>query len=381
MIGIKGTGMSALAVMLKQRGNIVLGSDISTYIYTEENLHLNNIPILTYSLDNLKEEYFYIIQGENNSIEALYVKKHYTYKYYVDFIASLDLNTICISGTHGKTTTTSILKHIFKNDNFIIGNSFGEGNINSSRLFLEACEYKDHFLKYKPEIGIILNVEMDHVDYFKSKEQLFNSFYKFAENCKKCIYNGDILKLDGISFGYNNDNDYVIKDNYILHNFKKTIIDYSPLSKGLMYDFTCAFIICELLNQEFDITNFKMPKKRFNEFFYHGNYIVDDYAHHPSELKNVLELINNKYKTKPVIIFEPHQYVRLKYFQKEFYDILKNYESYIMPLYNARSNKKHDISFFIKPPLKDYASFNMSNYNNKVILFASASKDFKTIFK
>ena len=380
-IGIKGSGMSSLAIMLKQRGNIVLGSDISDYVYTQDNLIDNNIRILKYDLDNLKDDYFYIIQGENNSIEANYVKKHYNWSFYTDFIANMDFFKVAVSGTHGKTTTTSLLAHIFRDDNYLIGNSLGHGNINSNMLIFEACEYKDHFLKYKPDISIVLNVEMDHVDYFKSYDMLKESFLKFSNNSKICIYNGDSIKLNGISFGYNKDNDYVICDNYIIHNDLKYEINYKPLSKGLMYDICSAFIVSKLLNKDFDIIDFKMPKKRFNEYILDSNIIIDDFAHHPSELNNVLELIENKYNKKPIIIFEPHQYERLLYFKDDFYNILKEYEAYIMPLYNARSKEYHDELFFIKEPLKKYEEFNISKYKNEIILFASASKEFKQIIK
>ena len=380
LVGIKGTGMSSLAIMLKQRGHEVLGSDIDKYIYTQDNLLNNHIRVLTYNINNLKEDYFYIIQGENNSLEAEYIKKHYAWLYYTDFIARLSFYKIAVSGTHGKTTVTSILSHIFKEANYIIGNSCGHGNSNSNLLIFESCEYKDHFLKYSPDIGIILNVEMDHVDYFKDYKSLKESFIKFSNNSKLCIYNGDNIKTNGISFGYNKDNDYIIKDNLIIHNNKIHEINYTPLSKGMMYDFCAAYIVCDILKKPFDISNFKMPKKRFNEFIYKNNYIIDDYAHHPSELKNVIELINNKYKQDPIIIFEPHQFERLKYFKNDFYNILSHYESYIMPLYNARSKVAHDAEFFIKEPLKKIEYFNINNYKNQVILFASASKTFKDVF-
>lgn len=376
--------MSSLAIMLKNLGYKVMGSDIDLYTFTMDNLIKNNITILNYDLNNLKDDYIYIVQSENNSIEAKYVKENYKYLYYYEFIAKFkkDIN-IAVSGTHGKTTTTSILAHIFKDCNYIIGNSYGHGNIKSNMFIYEACEYKDHFLNYYPDISIILNVEMDHVDYFKSYKDLYNSFVKFSKNSKVVIYNGDSLKLDGISFGYNKNNDYIIKDDTIIHNDKIYKINYKAYSKNMMYDICACYVLCDILKTyDFNelIKGFNMPKRRFNEIIYKNHIFIDDYAHHPSEIKNVIEMTKNKYKKDIIILFQPHQYERLVYFKDEFYDILKEYETYIIDLFNARSDDEHNIDFFIKEPLKRFDEFKLKS-DDKVIIYASAGYDIKKIFE
>lgn len=384
-VGIKGSGMSAMAVLLKELGYEVKGSDIEDYVFTQDNLKEKCIDVLSYCIDNLKEEYVYILQCENDSIEAEYVKNNFKYYYYHEYLSTLcsSFNSIAISGTHGKTTTTSMISYLFPNANSLIGNSYAHGNPKSSLFIFEACEYKDHFLNYFPSINIILNVDEDHIDYFKSKDRIVESFYQFSKQSNLCIFNGDDIALEGISFGYDEDNDYVIKDNKIIHNNLEYEINIPFLSKGMAYDICAAFIVSEIYGIDFNkrIEGFKMPKRRFNEFMAYDNIFIDDYAHHPREIENVIEMCKSKYKKKPIIIFEPHQYSRLYHFRREFFNILKNYDTYVMRLYNARSNQTHNEDFFIKSPLKSIEDFDVRKYKNEIIIFVSAKTSLEEFLK
>ena len=175
-IGIKGTGMSALAVILKQLGNTVMGSDIDKHFFTEEELIKNNIPFYTYNEDNIKENYT-IIKGasikEDNAelIKAKELKlKIYEYNEMVGELTK-DFKTICIAGCHGKTTTTNMMSLAFRNQgiNYLIGDGTGYADRDNAFFALESCEYQRHFLAYHPYYAVITNIDLDHVDYFKEK--------------------------------------------------------------------------------------------------------------------------------------------------------------------------------------------------------------------
>ena len=216
LIGIKGTGMSALAVYLKQEGNEVIGSDVEKKYFTDINLEENNINILNYNRENINGEYIYIIGLSINEENVEFVeilKNNYQYYYYNDFIGQLNKEMICISGTHGKTTTTSFLFQLGENNiSAIIGDGTGYSNINNKYVVVESCEYKNHFLKYHPILGVILNVELDHPDFFRNTKNVIESFQMFCNNCKTILVNGDdintrrIRHSKKITYGFNKKN-------------------------------------------------------------------------------------------------------------------------------------------------------------------------------
>ena len=163
-IGIKGSGMSALAIIMKQLGYNVQGSDYDKHYFTEEGLLKNNIPIFSFNKENIKEDLIIILgntfNDENEEVKEAKIKnlKIYTYQEMVAKITN-KFNLIAVSGCHGKTTTSSLLAHIL-NSNYLIGD--GSGKITESNYFvLEACEYKRHFLKYNPNYIIITNIDLD----------------------------------------------------------------------------------------------------------------------------------------------------------------------------------------------------------------------------
>ena len=187
LVGIKGTGMSSLAKMLKDNQNDVVGSDVSEYYFTVDGLNAYQIPILSFAKENITDEYYYIISNAYNSdhVEvAEIMKRELPYSYYHDFIGKeLSYHVIACAGTHGKTTTSYFLKEMLDGKcNYIIGDGEGGGYPNDL-LILEACEYKEHFLSYHPQWLIITNIELDHTDYYQNKKQLLKAFSKFA----KCV--------------------------------------------------------------------------------------------------------------------------------------------------------------------------------------------------
>ncbi|MDL2276092.1 Mur ligase domain-containing protein, partial [Breznakia sp. OttesenSCG-928-G09] len=173
-IGIKGSGMASLASILKDCGEDVSGSDIEKYIFTQAKLEEHKIPFFTFSEDNIKDNMTVIIGSSFNDdhIEVKAAKANPTVKTYMyaEFLAKLveQYHSICVSGTHGKTTTTGMLAHVFSHINptgYLIGDGTGVMPKEAQTFVLEACEYQRRFLAYHPDYAIILNIELDHVDY------------------------------------------------------------------------------------------------------------------------------------------------------------------------------------------------------------------------
>ena len=161
-IGIKGTGMSALAIILKQLGYEVSGSDIPKHFFTESGLIKNNIPITTYDKENIKKG-LTIIKGASitpDNVELIAAEElNLEIINYECMLGKLtkEFKTICISGCHGKTTTTAMTAHIFSQTlgtNYLIGDGTGYANKDNNFFALESCEYRRHFLEYTPYLPL-----------------------------------------------------------------------------------------------------------------------------------------------------------------------------------------------------------------------------------
>ena len=399
-IGIKGSGMSALALIMKQLGYKVQGSDYKNHYFTEKELIKNNIKVLEFNKDNIKEKMI-IIKGntfdETNEEVKEALKKNlkiYTYQEMVDKITK-NYNLIAVSGCHGKTTTSSMIAHIL-NSNYLIGD--GSGKITKSNYFvLEACEYKRHFLNYNPNYILITNIDLDHVDYYKNLKQITKAYQEFIERGNIILMNGDDKKLKNKNIYY-----YGTKEtNY----FQARNIKYSEqgieydlyINKEYKYHFKLPFYgssmvtntlgvisLCYLEKISFKkiekkLKTFKGAKRRFKETKVLDNIIIDDYAHHPNEIKSTIEAVRQKYKNKQVItVFEPHTYSRVKQFHKEIaQELNKSDYSYIMDIYKSREKQedyKKITSELIIKKLKKGEKFNikkLTKHKNSVILFMS----------
>ena len=195
-IGIKGTGMAALAIMLKELGYEVSGSDIDKYLFTEDLLIKHNIPILKFNPNNIKDNYKVIIGNaffnDHQEVKAAKNNKTVTSRYYHEFLGDLmkDYYSIGISGTHGKTTTTALLSAVLQpyfKTGYLIGDGTGHLTKETTNLVVESCEFKRHFLAYQPEIAVITNIGYDHVDYYKTEADYFEAFQEFVDQAKEYL--------------------------------------------------------------------------------------------------------------------------------------------------------------------------------------------------
>lgn len=364
MLGIKGSGMAALATLLSSLGLDVSGCDREEYIFTQDLLDEKGI---RYYSDIVDGDYDFIIKG--NSYECDYKFSCPVYKY-IDVLRYLSCryNSIAVCGSHGKTTTTGMLSTILKDKCiYLIGDGSG-GGIKDDYFVFEACEYKRNFLSYNPSYILITNIELDHIDYYKDIEDYVSAFLSFKERARsKVIVNGDDEYLSTfkgcLKYGFNECNDLVIKD-YVQTSegasfslcYKGKMYDDIHLNlyaKHQIYNAVGSIFIAMLLGENIDViinnlSLYKVNKRRFNIEEIGSNIIVDDYGHQPSQIKATLESLKIKYKDKKMVcIFKPDRYSRLFYFKENFIDVLSLFdESYICNFPSCSSN---DLSFPFSP--------------------------------
>lgn len=367
-IGIKGTGMSALAVILKQLGYEVMGSDVDKHFFTESELIKNNIPIYPYQEENILQNYT-IIKGASIKEDNMELKKArslglkiYEYNEMVGELTK-KFKTICIAGCHGKTTTTNMMALAFKDRgiNYLIGDGTGCGKKDNSYFALESCEYQRHFLAYHPAIAVITNIDLDHVDYYKDINDIIDAYTSYATLASQVVvaYGDDPytrkMKLDKkvIYFGLEKNNDIqAINVSYNKNGISFDIEAYGhfdlPLfGKHQLLDALAVITVAKIEGLPYEEVNqnlrcFHGAKRRFTEEVIGKNIIIDDYAHHPNEVQATIEAIKQKYPEKKLIaIFQPHTFTRTKEFAKDLAKVFKTTdECYILPIHPAREKQE-----------------------------------------
>jgi len=408
-IGIGGIGMSGIAELMHDLGYKIQGSDIN-----------NND-----NIERLKKKGIKFFKGHNkNNIKKVSavvfssaIKKNNpeliaSEKLSIPVISRADMlaelmkykKSIAIAGSHGKTTTTSLIGSIFDNANFdptivnggIINsysknNRFGKGEW----MIVEADESDGSFLRLPHQINIITNIDLEHLDYYKSKNNLILAFKNFINNLPfygysiMCIDNLNVKKLSNsiktrkiITYSKNYDSDVKIikikgnitSTDFTLH-FKSGIIknfqgkiDFNTtlLGNHNVLNATAAIIASFIAN--IPIKNVKNTLKTFQgvkrRFTFLGKVkkalIYDDYAHHPSEIKASYDIAKQISQKKIIVIFQPHRYSRTKILLNDFIKILKKIDIlYIMDIYAAGEK-----------PIKNINSLNLVNklekFNKKV---------------
>ncbi len=372
-IGIKGAGMSSLAQIMKCLGYDVEGSDLEKHFFTEEGLIKNNIPILPYSKDNIKEN-MKIIRGasiKDDHEEVIKAEelglKIYSYNEMVGKLTE-KFKTICVAGCHGKTTTTAMLSHILdtiKGANYLIGDGTGHADIKNEYFVLESCEYRRHFLAYTPYYAIITNIDLDHTDYFKNMDDVIDAYREYANKAEKLIiacgddpYTHSLDVIKPIFFyGLSEDNDI----RAVNVDYKTTgtsfevevegnyygFFDLPIFGKHQLLDALAAIAVCYYERLEAKEVNkvfktFDGAKRRFDETIVDDSVIIDDYAHHPNEVNATLHAIRQKYEGKKIIsIFQPHTFTRTKEFTDDFIKVFQKVDkAYFLPIHPARESQE-----------------------------------------
>ncbi|WNY65330.1 UDP-N-acetylmuramate--L-alanine ligase [Borreliella carolinensis] len=378
-VGIKGAGVCSLACFLNSKGYYVEGVDVSDTFYTDEILKNNKIfyyeNIYEFSLKGLDRSFDLIVYSsayDKDSLQVLLEAKELNIPIlsYSEALGELSRKyySIGIAGSHGKTTTTAFLGVLFNklglNPNVIVGSSVKDFKDNSSisgisNIFIvETCEYKKHFLNFSPNMLILTNIDYEHVDFFKNYEALEDAFLQYINNLKKngiLIINSDdnnLLKIKRqinrkdiniFSFGSKDLSDFqisniAVKSEYFCFSFLgllnvelKTVLFHNVLN------FSAALLALNLFleNNGKSIFDFEEAVKRVARNYCgikrrvevvkekNGVIYMDDYAHHPREIKNTLFGIKNFYKNKRIILdFMPHTFTRTKEFFADFVEVL-----------------------------------------------------------
>ena len=412
-IGIKGSGMSSLAQIAYDMGNEVQGSDEETYFFTQEKLEQRNIPMYYYGEENIKEGYEVILGNafDETHIEYRRAKElgltTYTYSQFLGKLLS-DIPSIAITGAHGKTTTTTMTSNIFKHNHvtsYLIGDGTGHGEKNSEYMIAEACEYYRHFLAYHPNYAIVTNIDFDHPDYFNDEHDMFDAFQSFVNQVKDTVVICGDDRLASqlkpttaktIRYGFNEGNDYqiknvqttsehskfdVYKNSELLGTFTMAVFGLHDISNA-----TSAIALADINGISVEkiqesLDQYKPAERRFSEHKIGNNVIVDDYAHHPSEIKATIDSARRKYEGKEVIaIFQPHTYTRTAKFLNEFAESLETADKvFLCPIFaSVREKEKivgiEDLQKVTKDAqiINSENDFDKLNFDNSVFLFMGA---------
>jgi UDP-N-acetylmuramate--alanine ligase len=371
-VGIKGSGMSALAQVLHDMKFKVQGSDVEKRFFTQLALEQSGITILPFQKENIKPG-MTIIAGnafpdtheeiqEAMKLGLPIVRYH---RFLGDFMQNF--TSVAVTGAHGKTSTTGLLAHVIegaKPTSFLIGDGTGKGKEGSEYFVFEACEYRRHFLSYFPDYAIMTNIDFDHPDYFANIDDVFSAFQEMAIQVKKGIFAyGDDEQLQKIQakvpvlfYGFGEENDYQAKNivkttsgtsfdvfirNTFYDNFSiPTFGDHSVLN-ALAVIGLCHYEETNVEIVKDQLTTFQGVKRRFSEKRIGTQILIDDYAHHPTEIKATIDAAKQKYPDRKIVaVFQPHTFSRTQAFLEDFAKSLREADkAYLCEIFgSAREN-------------------------------------------
>ncbi len=378
LIGIGGIGMSGLARYFKKRGCVVCGYDKTPTALTDSLMN-EGIPVVFYdNEDNIPFNFQEKSLGtliiytpaipKNSKILNHFISNSFVVKKRSEVlgIISKSMFTIAVAGTHGKTTTSSIIAHILKDSGYDCSAFLGgiATNYNSNILFgnnntvvVEADEYDRSFLTLHPDISIITSMDADHLDIYGDKEHLTESFQLFASQLKhggKLIYRKGLALNEGYTYAANEVADIQavnihIKEDSFFFDFKSETKIIENIQFGLpglhnIENAIAAIKVALLLEIPADkikqaLASFKGVKRRFEYIVKSENHIyIDDYAHHPEELRACIQAVKSLYPDKKLTtIFQPHLYSRTRDFADGFAEVLTMADELILlDIYPAR---------------------------------------------
>ena len=423
-IGVKGSGMSTLANIMYDLGNTIIGYDDSHgYKFTMKGLLERNIPI--YSSEDVINLPIGTIVTYTAAIDESHpeVKRVKDLGYevipYKELMGRLskEFRTICISGTHGKTTSSLMIYDILDKAygcSCFVGDGTGKGNKNSEYLVMESCEFNKHFLSYYPYDTVITNIELDHTETYPTIDDMISTFQEFANKTERnivaCGDDSNIRRLNLHNvyyYGFNDNNDVVIKNRKVENNktcfdiyIKGELFDHYELSlfgDHMILDATSAISIAYLYNIDKKtvkdvLERFIPANRRFNETIIGDNVIVDDYAHHPTEIRVTYDSAHQKYPDKKIIgIFLPNTYSRTEALFNDFVHSLSLFDkAYLMDIACDREKQEDYPNISSSKLVEEIPNSEMisletieklDEYKNSVICFMSCANISKMIEK
>lgn len=414
-LGIGGIGLSAVAEILQDNGHIVSGTDLKPsditanlerkgmkIFYSHEPENVEGVDAIVYSAA-VSDENPEVVRAKELGIPL------YSRAQVLGYLMDHYENSVAICGTHGKTTVTSMTSLILRNADYkptiLVGGNLeqinGNVEIGGNEYFVtEACEYMDSFLQLRPNIGVILNIDSDHLDYFKDMDHIVNSFRTFVEQIPEggiVIAYGDnpfvksILKdrSNKMTYGYSEVNDFYAdnvefdENGYPSYDICRkgnriTRIELSVPGEHNVLNSMAAFVTAAFLGVDFKIIketlrDFKGTHRRFDftGVTEKGVKVIDDYAHHPTEIKATLSAARNVKHNRLWLVFQPHTYTRTKALFDEFVDAFGDADTLILTdIYAAREQDVYNISSY-----KLYSTMK-AKYPDRSIFYV---KDFEDI--
>ena len=374
-IGIGGIGMSSIAQYLHDKGNIIFGYDRENNQSVKILLNKGIVITNKLNLDLIPKEMI----GED--VEIIYTPAVKNDNIYLDYFISKGLNKIykrseilgeitknskciAVAGTHGKTTTTGIISHLLyshgvKFKAFVGGIMKG---YNSNYIYtgddyvvVEADEYDRSFLNLSPDYAVITSIESDHLDVYGDFDSLNKSFELFASNVTNSLVAEEQIKIKrDYTFSITNEADYrasniLMKNNGISFNLKTPNNYFTNVYVKIigMHNLKNVLSALSVIDQikEIDIKellpflgSLKGIERRMEVYTIDDKIIIDDYAHHPTEIESVYDTIITNYKNKSkAVIFQPHLFSRTRDFMDEFALVLSKFdEVYLLDIYPAR---------------------------------------------
>ncbi|WP_394235594.1 UDP-N-acetylmuramate--L-alanine ligase [Niallia oryzisoli] len=411
-VGIKGSGMSALAQILHDMNFQVQGSDVDKRFFTQIALEQAGIKILPFQKENIQPG-MTIVAGnafpdtheEIQEAMRLGLPVIRYHRFLGDFMKRF--SSIAVTGAHGKTSTTGLLAHVIsgaKPTSYLIGDGTGKGEEDSEYFVFEACEYRRHFLSYFPDYAIMTNIDFDHPDYFANIDDVCAAFQEMALQVNKGIIAcGDDehlqkmqAKVPVLFYGFGEENDFqarnVVKttegttfDVFIRNTFFDSFAirsygDHNILN-SLAVIALCHYegIDTEVVRKQ--LMNFEGVKRRFSEKKAGSQILIDDYAHHPTEIKATIDAARQKYPEKEIVaVFQPHTFSRTQAFLGEFAESLNLADkTYLCEIFgSARENHGklsiEDLQAKIPESniITEEEMSSLKSHDNSVIIFMGA---------
>ena len=385
MIGIGGSGMCPLAEVLHSKGYIVSGSDNSE---TEKTRYLRDLGIKVYigqAAENIGDAQLvaYSAAIPKTNVERAEAEKRniptMERSVLLGAVTRQYDNCIGVAGTHGKTTVTSIITQILLLNKMeptaIIGGKLpitGSSAVcgNSETLVCESCEFVNSFLEFSPDISVLLNIDNDHLDYFKTMDNLCASFRKFVSLSETSYINGDSelctgcvkgLDTEIITFGKNKNNGFYAdnitagKSGYSFDVFKNREkighLDMQIPGEHNIYNGLVSFAVCYDLGVSPEGINAAVKKfsgagRRFENYgTFGGITLVDDYAHHPTEIKATIEAARSLKFKKIIVAFQPFTYSRVALLKDGMIEALKGADKvFLTPIVASREENVYGVS-------------------------------------
>jgi len=377
-VGIGGIGMSALARYFAKRGQVVCGYDKTKTKLTET---LTSEGILITYLDEVSSLPGEFLDHQDDTLVVYtpaipkdskilnhFINKGFALKKRSEVLGIISKGMFCIAvaGTHGKTTTSSIVAHILKDTGYDCTAFLGgiTSNYNSNVLFgennvvvVEADEYDRSFLTLHPDVAVVTSMDADHLDIYGDKSHLEESFRLFAGQLKGegTLYAHEGLPLEN-SISYAASSTATAKAENLRVEGSKFVFDYADATQRIkdislmlpgkhnVENTTVAIAIALQLGIDAEkvkqaVANFKGVKRRFEYIVNNANQIyIDDYAHHPEELRACFDAVRQLYPDKKLtVIFQPHLFTRTRDFADEFSKVLSTVdELMLLEIYPAR---------------------------------------------